>query len=165
MRVGKLRKSRNFGKKGASVIIMLKAFDLVLAAGLIVIMILFWRNAKDDTFMEKSFIAKDVGMLLAAAYASPGELTYCYYEVGNFNFDYNIQNSQIIVEDNVEGKRRKATYRYAEDEKKPLIPLVEKHLDGQPIAQPIVAFEITKNDAGVKIAAKRKGDPSDTCQT
>lgn len=164
MRFRRLRKGRSLGKKGASMIVMLRAFDLVLAAGLIVIMILFWRNAKDDTFMEKSFIARDVGMLLAAAYASPGELTYCYYEVGNFNFDYNIQNSKIVVEDEV-GKAKdeigRVTYRYAEDAKKPLTPLVEKHLD----SQPIVAFEITKNDAGVKIVAKRKGDPSDTCQT
>ena len=66
MGFGKLRKGRNFGKKGASMIVMLRAFDLVLAAGLIVIMILFWRNAKDSTFMEKTFVARDAGMLPAA---------------------------------------------------------------------------------------------------
>lgn len=157
MGFGKLRKARNFGKKGASMIVMLRAFDLVLAAGLIVIMILFWRNTKDDTFMEKTFVARDVGMLLTAAYASPGELTYCYYEVGDFNFDYAIQNSQIIVEDKI----GKVTYKYAEDATKPLTPLVEKHMERHPIA----AFEITKGSSGVRIAAKRKGDYSDTCQT
>lgn len=162
MGFGRLRKGRNFGKKGASMIIILRAFDLVLAAGLVVIMILLWRNAKDDTFMEKSFVARDVGMLLTAAYASPGELTYCYYDVGNFNFDYNIQNSQIIVEDKI----GRVTYRYAEAADKPLIPLVEKYVKDQPIAaKPIVAFEIMKNSTGVRIAAKRKGDASDTCQT
>ncbi len=157
MRLKNIRKGKNFGKKGASMIAILRAFDLVLAAGIIIIMILFWRNAKDDTFLEKTFVARDVAMLLTTAYASPGELTYCYYGVGNYDFDYTIQDSQIVVEDKI----GKVNYRYVEDTSKPLSPLIEKNLKEHPIA----AFEIIKDSAGVKIVAKRKGDSSETCQT
>ena len=158
MDLRRLRVGRKFGKKGASMVILLRTFDLVLAAGLIIIMIKFWGNTRDDTFLEKNYIARDVAMLITASYASPGELTYCYYEVGDpkFNFNYLLQDSQIFVEDS----KGKASYRYAED-KKFTIALNEKYNK----EKPVVAFEISKVGKQVKVVAKRKGDASDTCKT
>lgn len=157
MGLRRLRAGRKFGKRGASAIVMLRAFDLLLAAGLIIIMIKFWGDVRDDTFLEKNYIARDVAMLITASHASPGELTYCYYEVGGFKFSYFLQDSQIFVEDS----KGKAGYRYAEDRNAPIAPLNEKY-DKE---RPVVAFEISKEGEQVRVVAKRKGDASDACKT
>lgn len=157
MYLRKLRPGRKSGKKGASAVVMLRAFDLLLAAGLIIIMIKFWGDVRDDTFLEKNYIARDVAMLITTAQASPGDLTYCYYEVDGFRFNYALQDSQFFVEDS----KGKAGYRYAEDRNSPVFPLNEKY-DKE---KPFVAFEISKESGQVRVIAKRKGDASDTCKT
>lgn len=157
MGLRRLRAGRKFGKRGASAIVILRAFDLLLAAGLIIIMIKFWGDVRDDTFLEKNYVARDIAMLITTAQASPGELTYCYYEVGGFVFNYVLQDSQIFVEDS----KGKASYRYAEDRNAPIAPLNEKYNK----EMPFVAFEISKEDKQVRVVAKRRGDASDTCKT
>ena len=157
----KLRKKerKKFGKKGASMVVLLRMFDLILAAGLIIIMIKFWGDVRDDTFLEKNYIARDIAMLITTSYASPGELTYCYYEVDDpkFNFNYVLQDSQVFVEDS----KGKVSYKYAEDKKLPIALLNEKYNK----EKPVVAFEISKAGKQVTVVAKRKGDASDTCKT
>lgn len=157
MYLRELRQGRKPGKKGASAIVLLRAFDLLLAAGLIIMMIKFWGDVRDDTFLEKNYLARDIAMLITASHASPGELTYCYYEVSDFMFNYVLQDSQIFVEDS----KGKASYRYIEDRNFPIPQLNERYNK----EKPVVAFEISKKGGQVRVVAKRKGDASGTCKT
>ena len=143
-------RKKGVGKKGASTVVLLRAFDLLLAAGIIIIMLNFWKEVKDDTFIEKSYVARDVAMLLGAAYASPGDLTYCYYEVAGLNFNYILKDGQITVEDS----KGKVNYRYLTDSKKPALVLIALHDQ----TNPIVALEITKAAGALNIVERRKGE-------
>ena len=145
------------GKRGASAILILRAFDLVLAAIIIAVLIMFLRNVWDSTFLEKTYIARDLAMLITTTYASPGELTYCYYEDSGFKFNYKIADSKIVVYDS----KDKVEYIYLDDKTKP-VPAVDAPYEQD---KPVVVFELTKDSSGVKVVAKRKGEPSDTCKT
>ncbi len=143
-------RKKGVGKKGASTVMLLRAFDLILAAGIILVMLNFWKDVKDDTFIEKSYVARDVAMLLGAAYASPGDLTYCYYEVAGLNFNYALKDGQITVDDS----KGKVNYRYLTPSKGlglTLTALYDK-------TKPIVALEITKSTGALNIVERRKGE-------
>ena len=150
--------SLEWGKKGASEVLILKAFDLVLAAITILTMIMFLKNTWDDTFLEKTYMARDLGMLITTAYASPGELDYCYYEDHGYKFSYGVEKSLISVKDG----KGEVTYRYIDDVAKPVPALIVPYDKTKP---DVAVFEITKDSSGVKVAAKRKGEASDTCKT
>ena len=150
--------SLKWEKKGASEVLFLKAFDIGLAAITIIMMILFLRNVWDDTFLEKTYMARDLGMLITTAYASPGELTYCYYEDHGYKFSYNLDGSLISVKDG----KGEVNYRYISDVARPVPALTVPYDETKP---DVAVFEITKGPTGVGVVAKRKGEASDTCKT
>ena len=150
--------SLEWGKKGASEVLILKAFDMVLAAITILTMLMFLKNTWDDTFLEKTYMARDLGMLITTAYASPGELDYCYYEDHGYKFSYGIENSLITIKD----RKGEVTYSYLDDSARPVPALIVPYDETKP---DLAFFEIIKDSSGVKVAAKRKGEASDTCKT
>ncbi|MBI2145018.1 hypothetical protein HYU18_01710 [Candidatus Woesearchaeota archaeon] len=151
-------KARRFGKKGASMVMILRAFDIVIAAGLIVIMVLYLRNVKDDTFLEKTYLARDVGLLITTAYASPGDLRYCYYEVGKTGpeFDYKVENGQVFVKDD----KGEVKYQFGQEIARPVQAFNEKFVKGKPFA----VFEIRKAGGAVSVRPIRAGEASDFCK-
>ncbi len=73
-------KKRQMGKQGASsVVTIMAAFGMATAAFVIFLMTQFWMDVRDDTFLEKSYLARDLSLMITTAQAAPGDLTYCYY--------------------------------------------------------------------------------------
>lgn len=85
----------------------------LLFVGIIVLgMILFSKGAADGKDIEKNYLARDMGLLLTAIYAAPGDVRYTYY-LQNDEFDIQISKGQVIISEN---GLRPITYYYAEDE-------------------------------------------------
>ena len=146
-------------KRGASSITIIRAFGIAMAAFIIILLVNYWREVKDNTFLEKTYLARDIGLLLTAVYASPGELSYCYYNVAIFaglKFEYEIGNSVVSVKD----AQNEVTYRYVEDAKQPLAPVKASYVKDKPLK----ALLIMKENGIVKIIPKREGDDPAPCQ-
>ncbi|MBI2550521.1 hypothetical protein HYV83_05080 [Candidatus Woesearchaeota archaeon] len=161
MKKRKLRK--NIGKKGASTVTIVRAFGIAMAAFIIVVLIQYWRDIKNDTFLEKNYLARDISLLITTAYASPGDLTYCYYGVGNYKgkFDYLIENSKVTVVDSglpfIEGG---AIYYYADSKASPVQRVEISGKDSENLA----VLQIVKNNNGVKVLHKKVGEDAKPCE-
>ena len=161
MKKRKLR--RDIGKRGASTITIVRAFGIAMAAFIIVVLIQYWRDIKNDTFLEKNYMARDIALLITTAYASPGDLTYCYYDVGNYKgkFDYLIENSKVTIVDKgqpfIEGG---AVYYYADSKSGP-VPRVE--ISGKD-AEELAVLQIVKGSSGVKVLKKMVGEDAKPCE-
>ncbi len=168
----KKRKARLSGsRKGASTVTIVRAFGLAMAAFVIVMLVNYWRDVKDDTFLEKNYLARDVALLITTAYASPGELTYCYYLVGNYRgkFDYRVGKSKVDVVDHLKGEpvdsdrpfiEGNAMYSYVDDKKNPLPDIKITGKDAESLA----VLQVIKDSSGVRLAAKRVGEDAAPCK-
>lgn len=156
--------SMRFGKKGDTTVTIVRAFGLALAAVIIFLLIQYWRDVKDDTFLEKSYLARDIALLISTVYASPGEVTYCYYTVGNFagKFDYKMGKSRVIVVDHGQPFTESTTlYKYMEEKAMPLIGIEVKERDAQELA----ALVIKKAGDSISVEARKKGENAEPCKT
>lgn len=158
-------------RKGASTITIVRAFGLAMAAFVIVMLLNYWRDVKNDTFLEKNYLARDVALLITAAYASPGELTYCYYLVGNYKgmFDYRVGKSKVEVVDHLKGEpvdsdrpfiEGSAMYSYVDDKKNPLPDIKITGKDTESLA----VLQIVKDNSGVKVLKKMVGEDAKPCK-
>lgn len=153
------------GKRGASTVIILKTFGLAMAAFVIVTMVVYWNSVRENTFLEKNYLARDIALLLTAASASPGDLAYCYYTVGRYRslgFSYEIGSSRVVVEDSGGGK---ASYFYAETlEKGADKPRLSVKGDSEEWKKRgLAVFVVTKTSKGIEIEAKGLGENAAPC--
>ncbi len=160
----KKRKARLSGsRKGASTVTIVRAFGLAMAAFVIVMLINYWRDIKNDTFLEKNYLARDVALLITAAYASPGELTYCYYLVGNYRgkFDYRVGKLKVeIVDHGRPFVEESMMYSYVDDKKSPLPDIEIAGKDAESLA----VLQVIKDGSGVRLAAKMVGEDAAPCK-
>lgn len=115
-------------KRGASVLILFRATEIVLL-GVAILCLLMIGFKLGETTYEKNLIARDMALLIDTIYASPGDVEYTYYlrEYGTENkavggekvdypmekgFDFEIKDSKVIVYDR--GFKKPRSYRFIE---------------------------------------------------
>ncbi|MBI3036197.1 hypothetical protein HYY73_00350 [Candidatus Woesearchaeota archaeon] len=190
MKKGKLRKG--VGKKGASTVTIVRAFGIAMAAFIIVVLIQYWRDIKNDTFLEKNYLARDISLLITAAYASPGELTYCYYLTPpQFNYCHSLIESpppltseeEIAYCANLVGNSNKFDYLIEKskvtvvDSGQPFVeggavyyyadskasPVQRVEISGKD-SEDLVVLQIVKDSNGVKVLHKKVGEDAKPCK-
>lgn len=150
------------GTKGATMITIVRAFGIAMAVFIIVVLIQYWRDIKNNTFLEKNYMARDVALLITTAYASPGDLVYCYHDVGKYRgkFDYLIDKSKVTVVDSgrpfIEGG---AVYYYADSKSSPMLRVEISGKDAENLA----VLQIVKDSSGVKVLFKKVGEDAKPC--
>lgn len=99
-------------KRGASVLVLFRAAELILFGLAILCLVLIMFKLKETTY-EKNFIARDMALLIDTIYASPGNLEYIY-DMKGYGFDLEIKNGYVYVFDS--GYKNPQSYRFAEKE-------------------------------------------------
>jgi hypothetical protein len=151
---------RSIGKRGFAILFM-RAAGLAVAAFVIIGMISYVRSVSDDTFLEKNYLARDIGLLITTVQASPGDLIYCYRTVGRYKgmFDYEIKESTVIVSDH-KPDGGQASYWYAEDK----VDLISEVVVKDRLSEELVLFAVIKDESGVRIIPEKGGEDASPCQ-
>lgn len=99
-------------KRGAAVLVMFQAAELVLLGIAILCLVLIMFKLSETSY-EKNFMARDLALLIDTIYASPGELEYTY-DMKGYKFDLEIKDGYVNVYDS--GFKSPQSYRFAEKE-------------------------------------------------
>lgn len=99
-------------KRGAAVLVMFQAAELVLLGIAILCLVLIMFKLSETSY-EKNFMARDLALLIDTIYASPGELEYTY-DMKGYKFDLEIKDGHVNVYDS--GFKSPQSYRFAEKE-------------------------------------------------
>jgi hypothetical protein len=155
-----MKKRVSKGKKGAVNISWAKAAGVLLAGIVIFAMINFLANLQDNTFLEKNFVARDLGMMITTVQGSPGDVVYCYDVVGKYNdkFNYEIGNSRVAVIDQ-KNENVRAVHWYLEDKDDLIQEVSIKDED----AKVLRLIMIVKDENGVRIIPKKEGEDASPC--
>jgi hypothetical protein len=85
------------GKRGSETILYFRIICIVLAVGLFIVILSFVIDAAKDTLIKKTYMAKDIALLVTAIYASPGDVTFNYPLSGAFTIK--IAGGEVSVKD------------------------------------------------------------------
>jgi hypothetical protein len=85
------------GKRGSETILYFRIICVVLAVGLFIVILSFVIDAAKDTLIKKTYMSKDMALLITTVYASPGNVVYYYPLSGAFTIK--ISGSQVSVSD------------------------------------------------------------------
>jgi len=92
-------------------------FQVLIAVTVYWILQSYIDSVAKDTMFEKSYLSKDLALLIDTIYSSPGEVDYLYTndraELNKFEFDFDKQKVSVVE---IEGKEKiKVEYPYGED--------------------------------------------------
>ena len=73
---------------------LIAAFALAAIAG--ADLLLDTVSRVEGTFLEKNYIARDLGMTIEAIYAAPADITY-EYNIGDYDFFFEISRDKVVV--------------------------------------------------------------------
>ena len=68
------------GKRGITATLLWTIIALVLIALIAATFMLFIKDVKENTYFQKTYVAKDLALLLNKIQASPGEVQYHYFQ-------------------------------------------------------------------------------------
>ncbi len=88
-----------FGKKAQFQEPLLIIAHLILIIIIFLGLMLFVKDAADDTLMEKTYYAKDLSLLMTTISAAPGNLEYHYEIPKNTNLVMKTKENSLEVED------------------------------------------------------------------
>lgn len=81
-------------------------FEIVLVGIVVVALFAYIDSIRKDTMFEKTYLAKDLALMMDTIYAAPGNLRLSYshqkLNISEFNFNF-INQKAAVVESNIEG--------------------------------------------------------------
>jgi hypothetical protein len=91
--------------------------QVIIAVTIFLILQAYISSVAKDTLFEKSYLSKDIALLIESIYTSPGEVTYTYAhrkaELDRFQFEFDEQ--KVSVRETGVEEEITVEYPYAED--------------------------------------------------
>lgn len=91
---------RSIKGKRATVQLYMNFFELILAAIILVTFFLFVKGIRENTTLEKNYLARDIALTIDAVYAAPGEISAAY-PTDELKDDANMNKYIVELKDNL----------------------------------------------------------------
>lgn len=95
--------------------------QVIIAVAIYLILQSYIDSVAKDTLFEKSYLSKDIALMINTIYASPGELSYTYAnDKAELNkFEFNFGDQKVRIKEAKSDKKLDVEYPYGEDLKTP----------------------------------------------